>query len=77
MATRTYFDRMMPRRSLGGFYTASLSSLNDPNTYSEAVRRLVRTTTSFETSSLPYYQYITFTLLLFMPMLFIVDDQLH
>lgn len=43
MATRTYFDRILPRRSLGGFYTGSLSSLNENNAYSSlAGRRLVR-----------------------------------
>lgn len=42
MASRSYFDRIRPRRNLGGFYTGSLSSLNDVNTYSLTMRKLVR-----------------------------------
>ena len=47
MARRNYLDRMMPRRSLGGFYTSSLSSLNDGGAYSSAIRRTVRTSLSW------------------------------
>ena len=48
MASRTYFDRILPRRSLGGFYTGSLSSLIENNVYSSlAGRTLVRTAIFF------------------------------
>lgn len=44
MATENYFDRMKPRRSLGGFRSSSqsLSSSNDGGAYSSPLRRLVR-----------------------------------
>lgn len=42
MTTGNYFDRMMPRRSLGGFRSSSSVSSNDEGVYSSPFRRHVR-----------------------------------
>ena len=41
MSTGNYFDRIMERRSLGGF-RSTLASSNDGSTYTSPLRRFVR-----------------------------------